>query len=124
MTITIKFDNRKFAVYSRRNVCQSKIVKCTCGIIFSFDGITTNNCLSAALHATLGYYLRDAFQEGSADAVACLPVPRAKVFSSFLLLAWWPPLLFLIVKNYVIITNSSDTDTSRALCSCTYGVLK
>jgi hypothetical protein len=33
--------------------------------------------LSAALHGTLGSYLRDAFQEGSADAVACLPVPRA-----------------------------------------------
>ena len=33
--------------------------------------------LSAALHGTLGSYLRDAFQEGSAGAVACLPVPRA-----------------------------------------------
>jgi hypothetical protein len=33
--------------------------------------------LSAALHGTLGSYLRDAFQEGSADAVACLPAPRA-----------------------------------------------
>jgi hypothetical protein len=32
--------------------------------------------LSAALHGTLGSYLRDAFQEGSADALACLPVPR------------------------------------------------
>jgi hypothetical protein len=32
---------------------------------------------SAALHGTLGSYLRDAFQEGSADAVACLPAPRA-----------------------------------------------
>jgi hypothetical protein len=29
--------------------------------------------------------------------VACLPVPRAWVFSSFLLfIAWWPPLLFLV----------------------------
>jgi hypothetical protein len=28
--------------------------------------------------------------------VACLPFPRAHVFSSFLLFAWWPPLLFLI----------------------------
>jgi hypothetical protein len=45
----------------------------------------------------LGSYLRDAFQEGSADAVACLPVPRAG-FSSFLLFAWWRPLPFL-VKN-------------------------
>jgi hypothetical protein len=34
-------------------------------------------CLSVALHGTLGSYLRDAFQESSADAVACLPVSRA-----------------------------------------------
>jgi hypothetical protein len=33
--------------------------------------------LSAALHGTLDSYLRDALQKGSADAVACLPVPRA-----------------------------------------------
>jgi hypothetical protein len=33
--------------------------------------------LSVALHGTLGSYLRDAFHEGSDDAVACLPVPRA-----------------------------------------------
>jgi hypothetical protein len=33
--------------------------------------------LSAALHGTLGSYLRDAFHEGSVDAVACLLVPRA-----------------------------------------------
>ena len=33
--------------------------------------------LSVALHGTLGSYLRDAFQEGSAGAVAFLPVPRA-----------------------------------------------
>jgi hypothetical protein len=33
--------------------------------------------VSAARHGTLGSYLRDAFQEGSADAVACLPFPRA-----------------------------------------------
>ena len=34
-------------------------------------------CLSAALHGTPGSYLRDAFQDGSADVVACLHVPRA-----------------------------------------------
>jgi hypothetical protein len=34
-------------------------------------------CLSGALHGTMGSYLRDALQEGSADAVACLLVPRA-----------------------------------------------
>jgi hypothetical protein len=33
--------------------------------------------LSAALYGTMGSYLRDAFQEGSANAVACLHVPRA-----------------------------------------------
>jgi hypothetical protein len=33
--------------------------------------------LSTFLHGTLGSYLRDAFQEGSADAVACLHVPPA-----------------------------------------------
>jgi hypothetical protein len=41
--------------------------------------------------------IRDAYlQEGSADAVACLPVPRAQVFSSFLLFAWWLMLLFFL----------------------------
>jgi hypothetical protein len=33
--------------------------------------------LSVAFHGTLGSYLRVAFQEGSADALACLRVPRA-----------------------------------------------
>jgi hypothetical protein len=33
--------------------------------------------LLAAVHGTLGSYPRDALQEGSADAVACLNVPRA-----------------------------------------------
>jgi hypothetical protein len=33
--------------------------------------------VSAALHGTLGSYLRDALQESSADDVACLSVPRA-----------------------------------------------
>jgi hypothetical protein len=33
--------------------------------------------LFATLHGTMGSYLRDAFQEGSADVVACLPVSRA-----------------------------------------------
>jgi hypothetical protein len=35
------------------------------------------------LHGTLGSHLRDALQEGSVDAVACLPVPRAKAFFLF-----------------------------------------
>jgi hypothetical protein len=32
--------------------------------------------LCVALHGTPGSYLRDAFHEGSVDAVACLHVPR------------------------------------------------
>jgi hypothetical protein len=48
--------------------------------------------LPVALHVTLGSYLRDALQEGS--VVAYLRVPR--VFSSFFVFAWWPPLLFLV----------------------------
>jgi hypothetical protein len=31
----------------------------------------------AALHCTLGSYLRDALHEGNVDAVACLHIPRA-----------------------------------------------
>jgi hypothetical protein len=42
--------------------------------------------LSAALRGTLGSYLRDALQEGNADAVACLPVPWAQVFPLFFFL--------------------------------------
>jgi hypothetical protein len=42
--------------------------------------------ISIAFHGTLGSYLRDAFQKGSVDAGACLPIPRAYVFSSLLLL--------------------------------------
>jgi hypothetical protein len=34
-------------------------------------------CVSAFLHGTLGSYLRDASQEGTADVVACLSVTRA-----------------------------------------------
>jgi hypothetical protein len=41
---------------------------------------------SAALHGTLGSYLRDALQEGSADVVARLSVPQASVFSLFFFL--------------------------------------
>jgi hypothetical protein len=57
------------------------------------QGLTTN------LHGTLGSYLGDALQEGSADVVAYLPVPRALacgVFSSSFFFAWWFSLLFLV----------------------------
>jgi hypothetical protein len=59
--------------------------------------------LSDALHGTLGFYLRDALHEGSANAVACLPVPRALacgVLPSLLVFAWWFSLLFLVKKLY------------------------
>jgi hypothetical protein len=39
------------------------------------------------LHGTLGSFHRDALQEDSADAVACLPAPRASargIFQSIL----------------------------------------
>jgi hypothetical protein len=60
--------------------------------MFSFDGFWGNvrrefmPRLFAALHGTLGSYLRDALQAGSVVAVACLFVPRAKTcgFFSFL----------------------------------------
>jgi hypothetical protein len=55
--------------------------------------------LSLALNGTLGSYLRDALQEGSAYDVTRLHVPQAyvcEVFPSFLLLAWYSPLLFLV----------------------------
>jgi hypothetical protein len=44
--------------------------------------------LSAALHGTLGSYLRNALHEGNDDTVTCLHIPRAKACGvfSFLLL--------------------------------------
>jgi hypothetical protein len=53
--------------------------------------------LSIALCGALGYYLRDALQEGSAQAVACLLVPRG--LFPFLLGGFQFPLPFL-VRNY------------------------
>jgi hypothetical protein len=53
---------------------------------------------STPADGTLGSYLRDAFQEGSSDAGACLPVPRALGFSCFLLFAWW--LIMLLFSSF------------------------
>jgi hypothetical protein len=50
--------------------------------------------LLVALHGTLDSFLRDALQEGGADAVACFSAFLG--LSSFLLFAWWSPLLFLV----------------------------
>jgi hypothetical protein len=59
--------------------------------------------LYATLHGTLGSY----FREGNADAVACLPVPRAWVcgfFPSLLLLfALWLSLLFFILRTSLLL---------------------
>jgi hypothetical protein len=56
--------------------------------------------LSAALHGTLGsHLLRDALQEGSADAVACLSVPRAWVFFSLSLFLLGGLRCFLLKKS-------------------------
>jgi hypothetical protein len=61
-------------------------------VLFPFDGVWGMHVrreflqirLSAALCGTLGSYLRDALQEeGSADAVACFPVPRAQACGGF-----------------------------------------
>jgi hypothetical protein len=52
--------------------------------------------LSAPLHGTSGPYLRDALHEGSTDAVACLPVPRAWVFFLFSSFCLWLMLVFLV----------------------------
>jgi hypothetical protein len=55
--------------------------------------------LFAALHGTLGSYLRDGFRR------AVLTLWHAFLFlgltfsPSFLLLAWWPPLLYFLVIN-------------------------
>jgi hypothetical protein len=57
---------------------------------------------SHALHGTLGSYPRDTLQQGSAEGVACLPIPRAwacggdsPCFFSFA----WLFLLLIIVRN-------------------------
>jgi hypothetical protein len=45
--------------------------------------------LSMVLHGTLGSYLRDALQEGSADVVARLPFPMVKLVGVFPLSFAW-----------------------------------
>jgi hypothetical protein len=78
--------------------------------------------LSSTLHGTMGSYPRDALQEGSVDAIACLFVPRAYVFSSSLLFAWWPqvfsssPFLlgglhcFFLLENFELADNLHKAD--------------
>jgi hypothetical protein len=50
-------------------------------------------------NGTLGSYRRDALQEGSADALACLRVPRDKACGVFFLITvhfLWLSLVFLL----------------------------
>jgi hypothetical protein len=52
----------------------------TCGRFRRFGGDMRREFMQrlfAARHGTMGSYLRDALQEGSAVVVACLHVPRA-----------------------------------------------
>jgi hypothetical protein len=77
--------------------------------------------LFTALHHTPGSHLRDALQEGSADAKACLHVPRASIFPSFILFAWWSPLLLLvriIFKIMMIAIYSISQPTVRVPNTC------
>jgi hypothetical protein len=66
--------------------------------------------LSAALRGTLGSYLRDALKEGNADDVACLPVPRAKVISSFILFPRWYDQSTSAVEQQVVVLLSRAGD--------------
>jgi hypothetical protein len=51
--------------------------------------------------------------------VASLPFPRACVFSSFLLFAWWPPVLFLVRFFFMYrITLGCTPRTSSNLGTC------
>jgi hypothetical protein len=68
--------------------------------------------LFAALYGTLGSYLHKALQEGNVDVVACLFVPRAYVFSSFILLGWWSPLLFL-ARLFIYEQSQSGTTIKK-----------
>jgi ABC-type transport system involved in cytochrome c biogenesis permease subunit len=74
--------------------------------------------LSSPLHGTLGCYLRDPLHEGSANAVACLHVPRALIFSPFVIFALWSQIPFLVKlfclrgiegESYLEICNATRT---------------
>jgi hypothetical protein len=80
---------------------QNFVRQTTFGPFRAFLGDVRRECmqrLSAAIHGTPGSDLRDALQEGSIDALACLRVPRAWILSCFLLFAWWPPSLLFLVR--------------------------
>jgi hypothetical protein len=62
--------------------CCALVVMSVCNILFVellfLFGVFGEMCdVNQALHGTLGSYLRDALEEGNADVVAYLHVPRA-----------------------------------------------
>jgi hypothetical protein len=92
-------------------VCMQHFVRRTTLFLFGVFGemcgeSSCNVFLKLFMVLWVPIYLRDALHAGSADVVACLPVPRAQVFPFFLLFAWWPPLLFL-VRNGIIYCSAS-----------------
>jgi hypothetical protein len=68
--------------------------------------------LYAALHGTLGFYLRDALQEDSAEAMACLSVPQALglwwVLPRFFVFACRFPLVFRVSNFELDVIRSSS----------------
>jgi hypothetical protein len=63
------------------SVCNMSFVEGPVLLFGVWGGVCGEKSCNVFLHAlhgaTLGSYLRDALQEGSADVVACLYVPRA-----------------------------------------------
>jgi hypothetical protein len=70
--------------------------------------------LYAALHGTLGSYLRDALQEGSVDAVACLMFLGLRVFSLFFFLLGGLCCFLLSLVIFCFILNHFSTDAREA----------
>jgi hypothetical protein len=56
-------------------------IPCVDILLIPFD--VFGGICAARIHGTLGSYLRDALQEGNADAVARLPIPRAWACGGF-----------------------------------------
>jgi hypothetical protein len=54
------------------------------------------------------------FKDTDADAVACLPVPRAQVFPSLNLFSWWSPLLFIVFFGIIQFKDHSLKTVKRS----------
>jgi hypothetical protein len=61
---------------------------------------------------TLGSYLRDALQDGSAGAVARLPFPRAQVFFLF------PSFYFVAYAAFSVLLTRRTDPSSAAMLLC------